>query len=332
MCNQTASRHVVFIKTHKSASSTITVLLQRYGIANNKTFALPLPVGGHIFGDWVSVYNANMTAGYNESNANYTSWNGFDYIVNHARLNRPEMNKVVKDALYITILRDPITHLESSFGYFNIKKHFVKWTNDSRYESNPFRLFLSDPKFFHNELRYPHVRALQNWLWNGQLFDLGLDPGFFNNSDFINGAIHRLTTELDLVLIMEYFDESLILLKKLLCLGYQDIMYIPVNARRIDRKFTIEQELKPKIAAWNKGDVLLYERFNRTLWTKIDEYGPTFTHDLALFRDLKRNMTLECKTQKHSTTFPSVNCTGFGGWADPDNTEIIRKRQSRSDQ
>ena len=328
-CN--ATQHLVFAKTHKAGSSTIVVLLQRYGIANNKAFAVPSNQfstykESHTF-DTRELFNAKMAMGYTES----PSWNGFDYLLNHARFNRPEMNKVVKNALYVTILRDPFAQLESAFEFFGIARFMTKWTKDPLYERSPFQLFLSNPHFFYSELqKNPRTRQLLDWIWNGQMFDMGLDPSQLGtNSDYMNKSINRLTKELDLVLIMDYFDESLMLLRKRLCIEYQDLVYpMPILARSNSSRVKIDPVLRQQIASWNSGDVLLYEHFNRTFWTRIEEYGPDMmTQDLAFFRELKRNVSLECESKGTSTTIPSMNCKGFTRKSDPQNTEIIRRRQ-----
>jgi len=50
---------------------------------------------------------------------------------------------------------------------------------------------------------------------NYQSHDLGLDPTLTDDEE-IRNAIEKLSQELDLVMITEYFEESLILLKVIL--------------------------------------------------------------------------------------------------------------------
>lgn len=49
------------------------------------------------------------------------------------------------------------------------------------------------------------------------MFDLGLSYRYFQNYTAVKNYINFLNKEFDLVMIMDYFDESLVLLKRLLC-------------------------------------------------------------------------------------------------------------------
>ena len=54
---------------------------------------------------------------------------------------------------------------------------------------------------------------------NPSMYDLGLDPKYFENRNAVMGYINYIEEEFDLGLINEYYDESLILLK-LTLLGF----------------------------------------------------------------------------------------------------------------
>ena len=54
---------------------------------------------------------------------------------------------------------------------------------------------------------------------NPSMYDLGLDPKYFENRNVVMGYINYIEEEFDLGLINEYYDESLILLK-LTLLGF----------------------------------------------------------------------------------------------------------------
>lgn len=55
------------------------------------------------------------------------------------------------------------------------------------------------------------------------MFDLGFENKLFENRNAMTQYINYIENEFDLVLINEYFDESLILLRNLLCWDLQDI-------------------------------------------------------------------------------------------------------------
>ena len=62
----------------------------------------------------------------------------------------------------------------------------------------------------------------------------------------IERHINDLAEKIDLVLIMEYFDESLVLLKRELCWDLDDVVYFKLNQRSQEYKqleLTTQQEV-----------------------------------------------------------------------------------------
>ena len=72
----------------------------------------------------------------------------------------------------------------------------------------------------------------------GQTFDLGLQHKYYNDPVMIKKHIDELEEKIDLVLIMEYFDESLVLLKRELCWDLDDVVYFKLNQRSQEYKQT----------------------------------------------------------------------------------------------
>lgn len=73
-------------------------------------------------------------------------------------------------------------------------------------------------------------------LLSGQIFDLGLKRIHFSDQEFINNTIEDLDEAIDLVLIAEYMDESLVLLKRALCWDLDDVVYFTHRQRANDYK------------------------------------------------------------------------------------------------
>ncbi|PIK61018.1 putative galactosylceramide sulfotransferase isoform X2 [Apostichopus japonicus] len=135
-------------------------------------------------------------------------------------------------------------------------------------------------------------------LHNGQMFSLGFDTYTQSNDEnAVAKKISQLGLELDLVLINEYYDESLIILKKMMCWQFEDILYI--SNKVSGRKYNFPEEHVTHLRKWTAADNALYNHFNRTLWKKIQAYGLMFTEDLAYFRSLNGKVN-------NSTTFVLV--------------------------
>ena len=279
---------VVFIKSYKTGSTTLASIFQRFGYRHKLLFALPKR--GHIFST-PSLFTRRLV----QPKPKHLTNRSYDILTNHAVYNRKEMEAVVPNAKYIAIARDPVYQFESAFGYFELAK-----VMGLENYSHPFDTFMKDPLYYYTNTRYKWQTAIKN----GQLYCYGIFPNSYKNMSEANlpEKIKQIDKEFDLVLLTDYFDESLILLKQLLCWEYEDIIYLSKGVRKDDHRYNISDEMKLKIRRWNAGDVLLYDRFNGTFWEKIANYGPSFDSDLAEFRRLKQIATEKCVSKDKVNT------------------------------
>ena len=283
--NCTATNQIVFVKTHKTGSTTLASIFERYGYYHDLTFALPQ--SRHFFQPVQDLFSRSHMA---QISSKYiaafksNSWDGYNYLTNHARYNRPEMDAVVHNAIYVTILRSPVEQFESAFGYYELAK-YIGLQNTK----NPIELFMQKPKHYFDKKFMAYY-----WSRNAQLYDLGFDHKYDEDPYTIQYQIKKLDFEFDLVILTEYFDESLLLLRKQLCWDWDDILYFPKGIRSSSHRFNISSALRDKIMVWNDADVQLYDHFNRTLWRKIREYGPNFENDLTFFRAKLQHLTEKC--------------------------------------
>ncbi|XP_070547251.1 galactosylceramide sulfotransferase-like [Ptychodera flava] len=276
---------VVFIKTHKTASSTMNSVVQRFGY--NRSLAFALPKDGHIF-DETQLFARELLQ-YQRPPSNQRTH--FNIIASHLRYNRPELDKVVPDATYITIIRNPVQRFESAFGYNNYASK-LKLTESK----NPLEEFMKKPDEYVK--RITNVR--RDLLRNGMSFSLGFDHRFDDSDSAINEMIDKLDKELDLVLISDYFEESLVLLKNVLCWKFDDILYISKRIRSENRRYMIPKSVADRILKWNKADVKLYEHFNYTFWKKVNIYGANFYKELQEYRTRFQQFNEECVDANHT--------------------------------
>jgi len=283
--NCQAKHHVLFLKTHKTGGSTITNILNRYGDLHNLTFALPEDGFYNFY--WPLAFEKTFTKDLNGKRPNI--------FCNHARWNEEPMTDLMgKDAIFITILRNPVTQFESTFSYMEFAHLF-----GIKAERNPMETFLADPKkvmsriskISSSETFSPYLNLLKN----GQFFDLGLDSSQFYQLEKINDAIDEISRSFNLVLMMEYFDESLVLLARELCWDIRDVAYFKLNQRRPSNLQTIfSVELVGKIQQWNQADVVLYDYFNRTFWNQVEKLGKEFRYDVERLRHYNNVLKESC--------------------------------------
>ncbi|XP_055984442.1 galactose-3-O-sulfotransferase 4 [Sorex fumeus] len=311
-------QHLVFLKTHKSGSSSVLSLLHRYGDRHGLRFALPT----HYQFSYPRLFQASRVKGYHPQNGDNQP--PFHIICHHMRFNLKEVLRVMpSDSFFFSIVRDPAALARSAFSYY-------KSTSSAFRKAPSLAAFLANPRAFYR----PGARGdhyARNLLW----FDFGLpfppemknspparnpnsaqlrilpsgsDPRAHSpdadallhaaptvaqgpsytsfglgSSSFIQWSLDWLDSVFDLVLVAEYFDESLVLLADALCWGLDDVVGFMHNAQARgqqglgdtgDGGLTAEdRQLSTRARAWNNLDWALYVHFNHSLWTRIKQYG-----------------------------------------------------------
>ncbi|XP_070535735.1 uncharacterized protein [Ptychodera flava] len=297
---------VCFIKTRKTASTTLSSILNRYALTHNLSLALMktnkrsghfniipiredsprklfLPPLGVKPGDWTN-YKYNM-------------------MTVHVRYNRSAFETFMNPGTkYISILRETCSHFESDFVYYKIPA-VVKSIKKNISIEETLQEYFRDPKFYWEKTMKKYGKTIKFYTRNVQIFDLGLDHIYHNDADVLNTFIRKLEDEIDLMLITEYFDESLLLLKKLLHWDWNDVMYIARNARAQNAtRVTLTSDLCSKIRKWNRADYLLYQTFNKTLWKRIKAYGKDWERDMNELKRRFGNVRLDCSVTNATKT------------------------------
>lgn len=245
----------MFMKTHKTASSTILNILFRFGEKHKLRFAFPDRRNDFFY---PSPFLCSQVKDYRPGEC-------FNIVCNHMRFNQQEVAKLLpQDAMYITILRDPVDLFESAFHYYHRAVPFT-WRISGE---NKLEEFLNNPQAFYSPEAYNSF-----YLKNLLFFDFGLDNNLEADDPRVMKDIHSLSKHFHLVLIAEYFEESLILLRDLLCWSTEDILYFKLNARRSSSVSQLSPEMRAKALQWNGADWRLYRHFNATFWARIEAYG-----------------------------------------------------------
>ena len=118
VCSQPISK-VGFMKTHKTASSTVQNILMRYGMNSDWNFVM-YSAGSHL-GPPSNQYSLNRP--FSSSWLRDVPWHdmaqeqGYNILAFHTKWDQGEVERVLGDgAKYITILRDPVDEFESLYN------------------------------------------------------------------------------------------------------------------------------------------------------------------------------------------------------------------------
>ena len=108
---------------------------------------------------------------------------------------------------YVTILRNPVDNFESVFNFGLLGKSFGLGDNPNY----SLEKYLAKPIPFYSS---PRIRkdVMMHLARNPMMFDLSLSLKYYQNRTAVNEYIQFLDKEFDLVMIMDYFDESLVLM------------------------------------------------------------------------------------------------------------------------
>ena len=233
-------------------------------------------------------------------------------LCSHARYNRAVLDRVMpNDTVYVTILRDPVRHFESTFSYMEFSD-ILGISN----ETDPLETFFDSPNdvlvnyVLTKDLRINSDRL--KLIRNGMFFDLGMKSSDFDDSAKIQAAIQRLDNEFDLVLLTEYFEESMVMLKNLLCWTTEDMIHFNLNQRHQSERRNISSDLAKKIHQWNRADTALYEYFRDEFLRKLNEQDEDFfrdVNDLKINNEVMRDICLESVSENDE----SYQDTGIKG-------------------
>ena len=209
----------MFLKTHKTGSSTFVNILFRYGDRRNLTFVLG-PDNDHL--KWPQRFRISSALPIHRQP---------NILCSHTRFNKKPLNWLFppETSKYVTILRNPVDNFESTFNYYHLGREFGLGIDPvvalEKFLERPSSYYYTSGKFV--------VKSF--FLRNPMMFDLGLSLRYFQNYTAVTDYIKFLNKEFDLVMIMDYFDESLVLLKRLLGWDIEDILYVKVN-KRLDKE------------------------------------------------------------------------------------------------
>ncbi|XP_051921452.1 galactose-3-O-sulfotransferase 3 [Hippocampus zosterae] len=268
---------VTFLKTHKTAGSTVQNILFRFAERNGLTVALPKQQCGHHF-CYPKTFSANFVHPHTLPP---------NIIGNHLRFDAGELRRVAPPrAVYVTILREPAAMFESLFTYYGQRCQSFR-----RVPGGSPGAFLERP------LRYYRPQDKNsNYARNTLTHDLGGDKDRpAADAAYARAFAARVERVFSLVMIAEHFDESLVLLRRLLSWDADDLVYVKLNVRTAASKRCLSPGLAGKVRAWNWIDAHLYDHFNASLWRQLAAVGSAcVARELRLLRAAQERLYRSC--------------------------------------
>ncbi|XP_076436994.1 uncharacterized protein LOC143276391 [Babylonia areolata] len=263
------AHHLFFLKVHKAASTTVLNVIYRFALTRHLLVLLPRK--GNVFSEYSKKWRPKTLplppgAGH------------FDVLCNHLVFEEKSVRRSLhKDAFFVGIVREPFDQFLSAFKYYR-DEHKKVYLN---------RIQGKWPAYVHSYLENPwfweigHRRSYTN---NRMSVDFGMKPRALHDAVYVKSYISYLNSTFHLVMVSNRFDESLILLRRLLGWKIQDVIYIRNNVfgskRKIQNFTDLERQAHRK---FNLADYELYEHFSRVLDDKIRAAGDNFQAEVKAF-------------------------------------------------
>jgi len=295
--------HIAFLPmdTTTDASSTRSFqrLFAQYGMKNNLSYALPTGNNewrnglGHSFNPLVG--NMSTVIGLTENSEDFH----FDIIFHEMIFDAVKIYEIMPgDTIFISLLTDPVMKFydawvkyedhwlmkESFKGLSRLEAMSVFLNDTDEYLKEPRKLYLEAQMLKGKGIRKANSKMKHGiepliHLVNPQLFVLGFESTEFRQVDNLYQAMIKSTeSQFHLMLLDEYFEDSLAVLKHKLCWTVRDVVYLaaaikrPQHSRRYE-DFGLTDELVDKIRNLNKGDVQLYDTFQEVFWNTLETIG-----------------------------------------------------------
>ena len=272
-----ARNNVWYAKVHKTGSSTNSMIMYRYAWKHNLTV---VPV------------IRPMTSSYQTHDIKkaleYFMFFGNDrnrmfHIMADHMIFKKELIQtlILPNVTFIASLRHPLAWLKSEFEEHHLKEWLYKKVKD------PVKAFLQDPELF--------TKGTKIMGRNGLLGAFGVSPNL-NNFTAIEGYIKYIEKTFHVVLINEYYMESILMLKRKLCWSTSDVIFTIKRSRSYSYKYNAyNEDLIAKHKAFTPGDYALYQHFVNHLLIELSLQPSDFWDELYEFKNIMHAVTEFCE-------------------------------------
>lgn len=276
--------HIEFLKVHKAASSTVQSIILRFGLKRNLSVVIPTPSiyishDKYFFSDlWPPLpkpYNERLNAD--------DSANKYDTLSHHMVFNRKKVSQFLhNDSKYIAVVREP-------FDQFLSAAHYYKFVF-----RHPYLHRLSNETFITDLIRNPKQYEASSlagsMTYNSMARDFGFEFSLKHAENIsvktFQDFLKETASTFHLVMAVEHFDESLVMLKRLLNWSLEDIIYAKINT--FQSLVEYEKYENFKISA---NDLKLFRRRNRFDYSVYNFFNDRLKEQIAKEEHFEEEVT-----------------------------------------
>ena len=120
-----------------------------------------------------------------------------------------------------------------------------------------------------------------------------------DNATAVENKIAEMEDTFSLVMIAERWDESVILLKDLLCWEFRDVVNFKLNARKDSKKIPLSEGARAALQEYLAADYKLYNHFKNKFEIQVRKFGERkMEQELGTLRLANTNMKERCSINK----------------------------------
>ena len=289
-------RNIVYIKTAKCGSATVSNVLHRYGVRHNLNPMFPCKVKGYYHIGWPNLLELKHVYLYNDKQINL--------VANHIVFNEPLLTGLMpNDTIYLASIRHPLSQMKSAMNFFGIREYYGLTKNDTVEEFLKNIEKYEKPFKFSQNTAYPGDLTITK---NLMAHDFGFPSKFSDNRAYIETWVDKVSKKFTPI-VLEYFNESMVLLKRKLCMSHIDIIYSARNTRKYKLKHQpVSAKAKMTHEQHSKVDYALFKAMNDSLWRLISEQTSDFEEEVEYFRLILADTMDFCSgsSTSQTKTFP----------------------------
>ncbi|KAL4231432.1 Galactose-3-O-sulfotransferase 3 [Mactra antiquata] len=292
--------NIAFLKVHKAGSTTMQNLFFRFGIRHNLNVLLPMK------GNFIRGNNKNIPLEPSQT---------YNIHACHSIYKKSFFMKLIpNNPVFIGIIREPVDRIVSAAYYYR-----DIW-------NKPYLKRIPAANFIHNLIRYPEKYEETHYsrTRNSMGWDFGIPQSVKRrDTKFIQTYLEQLNSDFALVMVAEKFDESLVMMKRLLSWSFLDIIYLKSNTH-VHKPVVLNEDERAKSRETNFLDFAIYDYFSKIFENKTKSMDNDFDGEVKRFKEILSEVSTFCSDEKTTDnsklfipqskwdsefTLPGVECT-----------------------
>ncbi|XP_050406599.1 galactose-3-O-sulfotransferase 4 [Patella vulgata] len=267
----TKRTNIAFLKVHKCGSTTMSNILHRFALRYNLNVVLPDKNGTRF---WVLGLLDKDT---HKKIIPVAKGEEYNILAVDTYYNKHIYEQLIPNhPFFLAIFREPVErYISYLFYHKNTRETLIQ-----KMKTNPY--------IFHG--------------YTGGAPPILNDFSFYVQNLSLIRFTERMDNEFDMIMVTEYFDQSLILLKRKLCWTLRDIIYITSNKNLKNSGYAMSPVDRQNIINHFKNDSIFYEHFKSKLFKELSKLGAGFLEELHQFKMILKLVKDYCTFVKKGDT------------------------------